>query len=450
MNYLPDWNSLDKRPIPNWFREAKFGIFIHWGVYSVPAWRKVESEKYGSYAEWYYARVMYNETNGGKEFHDKNYGENFEYRDFASQFKAELFDPNFYADLISQSGAKYVVLTSKHHDGYCLWPTKNKHKINWNSNDIGPKRDLVGELTAAIRKKGLKMGLYYSMIEWENTQTHRTESGFFLPKKIMDKYIISQDKYINETLIPELKELVMNYHPSLLFSDGGEWDLDEEDSQTKNFLSWLYNETEVKDEIVVNDRFFKGMPGNHGDYYSSEYNDAEHIQQDQPWEESRGIGGSYGFNRAENWYDYNSTKELVYELIDIVSRGGNLLLNIGPAADGTIPVIMQERLIEIGNWLKINGEGIYSTHCLPTPQIHSSEQKLFFTGKNNLQFLFFTKWTENISFPWRDSPPKKLLLLGTDFDLEYKIENQKITIELPRLTIDELPCLYLWGIKILI
>ena len=83
MNYIPDWNSLDKRPIPNWFREAKFGIFIHWGIYSVPAWRKIDIERYGSYAEWYYARVMYNETNGGKEFHDKNYGENFEYRDFA-------------------------------------------------------------------------------------------------------------------------------------------------------------------------------------------------------------------------------------------------------------------------------------------------------------------------------------------------------------------------------
>ena len=449
MNYLPEWSSLDQRPIPNWFREAKFGIFIHWGVYSVPAWRNIETERYGSYSEWYYARVMYNETNGGKEFHTKNYGENFEYRDFAPLFKAELFDPIFFAELIQKSGAKYVVLTSKHHDGYCLWPTKNKHKINWNSKDIGPKRDLVGELTSAIRKKGLKMGLYYSIIEWESTKTHRTESGYFLPEKMIQKYGISEEKYIEETLLPELKELVENYHPSLLFSDGGEWDLDEDVSQIKNFLTWLYNESEVKNEIVVNDRFFKDMPGNHGDYYSSEYNDAEHIQKDQPWEENRGIGGSYGFNRAENWSNYNSTKELLYELIDIVSRGGNLLLNIGPDSDGTIPVVMQERLIEIGNWLKINGEGIYSTHCLPQPQIITEEQKLYFTGKKLNQYIFFTRWNKSIKFPYQGTAPNQISLLGTTINLSYKIEDEIISIDLPRLTIDELPCLHLWGIKMI-
>ena len=115
--YTPQWKSLDERPLPQWFADAKFGIFIHWGVYSVPAWRKIESGRYASYAEWYYARVMDNENNGGYDFHRKNYGEDFEYRDFAPLFKAELFKPEQWADLFKRAGAKYVVLTSKHHYG---------------------------------------------------------------------------------------------------------------------------------------------------------------------------------------------------------------------------------------------------------------------------------------------------------------------------------------------
>lgn len=446
--YSPSWQSLDSRPIPSWFRNAKFGIFIHWGVYSVPAWRKLEEERYASYAEWYYARVMYNEANGGKEFHDKNYGSEFEYRDFAPHFKAALFDPNFYADLFQQAGAKYVVLTSKHHDGYCLWPTKNKHKKNWNVADVGPKRDLVGELTNAVREKGLKMGLYYSIIEWESTPTHRTESGYFLPKHIIDKYGISPTNYVNDTLIPELKEIVTNYQPSLIFSDGGEWDLEEEFSQTKPFLTWLYNDSPVKDEVVVNDRFFKGMPGQHGDYFSSEYNDAEHVQQDQPWEESRGIGDSYGFNRAENWNNYNTTKDLILELVDIVSRGGNLLLNIGPNADGTIPVVMQERLIEMGRWLEVNGEGIYDTHRIETPNILSENQQLYFTGKSDALYVFFSKWTTEIRFPWKKAKPTNAILLGKDLQLDFELKDNELIINIPRLTIDEIPCLHLWGVRV--
>jgi len=442
------WNSLDQRPIPTWFQNAKFGIFIHWGVYSVPAWRKLENERYASYAEWYYARVMYNETNDGKAFHEKNYGADFEYRDFAPLFKAELFDADFFAEIIAQSGAKYTVLTSKHHDGYCLWPASNNYKQNWNSVAIGPKRDIVGELTTAIKQKGLKMGLYYSMIEWESCPTHRTESGYFLPDAIIQKYQIPVERYANEVLIPELKELVNNYTPSLIFSDGGEWDLDENYAQTKEFLSWLYSESPVKDEIVVNDRFHKGMPGVHGDYYSSEYNDAEHIQNDHPWEESRGIGDSYGFNRAENWNHYTTTKNLILELVDIVSRGGNLLLNIGPAADGTIPVVMQERLIEIGRWLKVNGEGIYSTRTHTTKQIISKEQQLYFTQNETAVFVFFTQWKQAISFEYTLTTPKNIEILGIKHFLNWKLENQLLSIEIPKLTIDEIPCLHVWGMKI--
>lgn len=449
MKYDPTWESIDQRVTPEWFQKAKFGIFIHWGVYSVPAWRKVEPEIYASYAEWYYARVMYNESNEGRDFHVKNYGEDFEYRNFAPLFKAELFDANFYADLFKKAGAKYVVLTSKHHDGYCLWPSKSRYKENWNSVAIGPKRDIVGELSTAVKNSGLKMGLYYSIIEWESNWTHRTESGYFLPNNIISKYQIPEKDYVDKNLLVELQDLVEKYEPALLFSDGGEWDADEDTFRTKEFLAWLYNETTIKSEVVVNDRFCKGMPGKHGDYFSSEYNDAPDIQNDFLWEENRGIGGSYGFNRAENIEDYSSSEKLIHELIQVVSKGGNYLLNVGPASDGTIPVIMQERLLDIGNWLKINGEAIYNTSKNNNLlNVSVTNNTVFFTKNENTNYLIFTEWSDLIEVDIKNNLKfKTIKMLGHDGDIEYTISNNRITIQIPKLTINQLPCFYAWVLK---
>lgn len=448
--YQASWESLDQRPMPEWFSQAKFGIFIHWGVYSVPAWRKLEEGRYASYAEWYYARVMDNKANGGYEFHRANYGEDFEYRDFAPLFKAELFNPDQWAQLFKKSGAKYVVLTSKHHDGYCLWPTENKHKVNWNSGDIGPERDLLGELSSSVRNEGLKMGLYYSIPDWESIPRKADASEYYIRKEFVDKYGISPEKYRDEIAIPQLYELVNKYQPSLIFSDAGEWIYDDEFWKTKEFLSWLYNESPSKDDVVVNDRFCKGMPANHGDYFSSEYKDAEESKLNKYWEESRGIGGSYGFNRAENIEDYSSSKELILELIDIVSRGGNLLLNVGPTADGRIPVIMQERLLDIGAWLEVNGEAIYETMPYDFKKMNSGESEVYFTAKKKHLFAFFSKWKNKLELELvEDDVVKNVSLLGYEGKIKWEInkENQLI-ITIPTLTIAQIPCQHVWVFKI--
>ena len=447
--YENTWESLDSRPIPTWFEDAKFGIFIHWGVYSVPAWRQLEPGLYASYAEWYYARVMFNPDNGGEAFHNLNYGADFEYRDFGPMFRAELFDPDLWADLFQQSGAKYVVLTSKHHDGYCLWPTRSPYKANWNSMDVGPKRDLVGDLTDAVRAKGLKMGLYYSNIEWESSWTHRTESGYYLPDWLIEKYKIPEDLYVDMHMNPQLKELVMNYEPSLIFADGGEWDGTDEYWKTKDFLAWLYNDSPVKNEVVVNDRFAKDMPGNHGDYYSSEYQDTKAVGAGHPWEESRGIGGSYGFNRAENINDYSTSEELIHELIDIVSRGGNLLLNVGPTADGRIPVIMQQRLLDIGAWLDINDEAIYDSRKREVSSQENGEQKLYFTTKAGSMYCLFDQWSKGIVIELIDSEKAKgVSLLGWEGEINWKTDGESLQIELPRIGPDEIPCDHAWTLKV--
>lgn len=388
---------------------------------------------------------MEDTINGGKEFHNRVYGEDFEYREFGTMFKAELFYPDEWADLFKRSGAKYVVLTSKHHDGYCLWDTKSPYKTDWNSVTVGPHRDLLGDLSNAVRSKGLKMGLYYSIIEWE---THPRKGNYFINQKYVDQYRIPEEKYIDELLHFQLKELVNNYEPSVIFFDAGEWGGDDEYWQAKDFLSWLYSESPVKEEVVVNDRFFEGMPGNHGDYYSSEYKDADGIGINHPWEESRGIGGSFGFNRDENINDYSTTTELIHELIDIVSRGGNLLLNVGPTADGRIPVIMQERLTEIGDWLDINGEAIYETKP-QTSKISSENDNVYFTSKNNDSFALCTSWPqENLQIKGIESPIKNISLLGYSNIIEWKQSNGNLTIMTPIINFSKVPCLYAWVFKI--
>lgn len=337
-HYQPNWESLDKRPIPDWFQQAKFGIFIHWGVYAVPGW----STK-GNYAEWYQQGLETTDS-ARKQFHRAKFG-NRTYYELANDFKAELFKPDEWARLFEKSGAKYIVLTSKHHDGFTLWPSKEANKtwgFPWNATAIGPKRDLLGELFAAVRKTSVHAGMYYSLYEWFNPL-----------------WKTNREKFVEEHTWPQMKDLINNYQPDVFWTDG-DWDASAETWKSQQFLAWLYNESPVKDKIVVNDRWGAGIRFKHGGIYTPEYQPDLDFE-DHYWEESRGMGYSYGYNREEDAWDYNSTQSLIIALIDKVSRGGNFLLDIGPDEHGKIPPIMQERLLEMGNWLQVNGEAIYGT-----------------------------------------------------------------------------------------
>lgn len=350
--YEPKWESIDSRPTPEWWIDAKFGIFVHWGVYSVPAFAPK-----GEYAEWYWDRIgnagdpdpssddarIRRET---RAFHEHHYGEAFPYRNFAERFTAELFDAKSWARMFRNAGAKYVVLVSKHHDGFALWPSREADASwgrDWNSVDLGPRRDVVGELTQAVRAEGLEMGFYFSLYEWFN------------PLWVAKDF----DAYVERHLFPQFKDLVTRYSPSVIFSDG-EWDLSSQRWRAPELLSWLFNDSPVAQRVVVNDRWGAETRHRHGGYYTTEYG-AGLPGATHPWEENRGLGHSYGFNRHEQLADYATGRQLLLTLIDTVSRGGNLLLNVGPTADGRIPVIMQDRLAYLGQWLKHNGEAIYAS-----------------------------------------------------------------------------------------
>jgi alpha-L-fucosidase len=336
--YEPNWESIDKRPIPIWFNAARFGVMVCWGPYCVPSYAPK-----GEYAEWYWNRVR-----SGKgpfyDFHRKNYGADFDYHRFGPMMGGELFNPDDWADLFAESGAKYVVMAANYHDGFCLWPSP--YSPGWNAKETGPRRDVLGEVTAAVRKRGIKMGIYYSLYEWYHPlwQSDRT-------------------RYVNEHFLPQIKDVVTKYSPAFIFADG-DWDMpDFRKWRSDEFLAWLYNQSPCKNDVVVNDRW-GGVRGKHGDVYESEYGGGN-FPPTHAWQEDRGMGSSYGYNRNEDVRDYNTRGQLLQMLAKCAGNGGNLLLNVGPTADGRIPVIMQERLLQIGQWLKVNRDAIYGTQHSP-------------------------------------------------------------------------------------
>ena len=348
--FEPTWESLNARKSPEWFRDAKLGIFIHWGVYSVPSICDLST-----YSEWYLWWLKTG-SHGGlvRKFHEKNYGADFGYEEFAPMFRAELWDPQQWAGLFKRAGARYVVLVSKHHDGFALWPNEHAGKArgyDWNSVDTGPKRDLCGELAEAVRAEGLRMGFYYSFMEWDNPLYVQND-----PEAVK--------RYVDEMMIPQIEELVTRYQPAVFWPDG-EWNLPDTSWRSTEILEWLYENCANPEELVVNDRWGRGLRGQVGDYYTTEYgsmgNSSGVADETKPFEECRGIGHSFAFNRLENYDAYLTRDALVQMLIDLVAKGGGMLLNLGPTADGRIPVIQQDRLVALGEWLEVNGEAIYGT-----------------------------------------------------------------------------------------
>lgn len=326
------WDSLRNRTYPAWFQEAKLGIFIHWGVYSVPAYSGPES-----YAEWFLRGLQANDSLRIQFMH-QNFGEDFSYRDFAPLWKAELFDANEWAELFEKAGARYMILVAKHHDGYCLWPSE--YAPQWNSQYF-QGRDFVGEMAAAVRKHNIRFGLYYSLAEWNNP-LHRWYTD---PHEAIQPYV-------EQHMIPQFKELVGTYKPDLLFADG-EWFNSAEEWHARELISWYYQL--VGDEAIVNDRWGHGSDIG---FITPEYSSGG-VEADRPWAEVRGLGRSFGLNRNEKLGAYLTPRQLIHLFVRTVAHGGGLIINVGPAADGQIPLLQQERLTKLGQWIKQNEEAIY-------------------------------------------------------------------------------------------
>ncbi|VDN57505.1 unnamed protein product [Dracunculus medinensis] len=335
--YEPTWESIDSRPIPLWYQKAKFGIFCHWGVYSVPAFK----------SEWFWWQWKTARNLAVLEFMRKNYRPETTYADFAHEFTAEFFDANKFREIVEASGAKYFVFTSKHHEGYTMWPSKTSW--NWNSVDVGPKKDIVGELKTAFSSAGIHFGLYFSLFE------------FFNPYYIQDQQKNTSD-YVERRSYPQLLELVNIYEPELIWSDG-DWEMSENYWKSKEFLAWLYNESPIKDNVVVNDRWGTGVMGNHGGFltYSDNFNPGHLLP--RKWENCMTLDKySWGFRKNLESSDVRNVSQLIRELVTTIACNGNFLLNVGPNKYGIIPAIFEDRLRELGKWVNRNKDAIFDTY----------------------------------------------------------------------------------------
>ena len=443
--YQPATESLRKHKTPQWFEDAKFGVFIHWGVYAVPAFHEWYVEFISPKANFgfMFGGPPYTATQGNLpdelfrsgireeayKYHLDHWGPNFAYDDFIPMFKAEKFDPAAWAALFEEAGAKYVVLTAKHGDEYALWPSKFTRR---NSMDTGPHRDLAGDLTKAVRGQGMKMGFY-----------HNTTYTFW------DQRYPGRDwvEYMNNSI----KELVDRYRPSVLWGDVTVGPVYTRNGQglpadywnSKEVLAYFYNHSQDPAEVVANDRWGRDTDGKKvGDYATPERARMNRIMAEK-WETCDSLDPtSWGHNARLKPGDYMTPNQLVDYLVDVVSKNGNLLINIGPRADGTIPEIMQECLRQTGRWLRVNGEAIYGTRCWTTYR----DGDVRFTRKGDTLYAIALEWPEDdlklASLAGVDVV--KVEMLGLNEPVKWKQQSDGLVIQPPA----KRPCRYAYTFKI--
>ncbi|XP_041664065.1 tissue alpha-L-fucosidase-like [Cheilinus undulatus] len=417
VRYTPDWDSLDARPLPQWYDDAKFGIFIHWGVFSVPA--------YGTFSEWLWCWWKYDNHTDVIKFMEENYPPGFAYADFATQFKAEFFNPHDWADIFYSSGAKYVVFTSKHHEGYTMWPSLTSW--NWNSMDVGPHRDIVGELAVAIKKRGLHWGLYHSLFEWFN------------PLYMLDKANgFKTQHFVAAKALPELVDLVVTYEPELIWSDG-DWQAPDTYWNSTQFLAWLYNDSPVKDTVVTNDRWGKGCYCKHGGYYNCKDRFTPSRLPDHKWEKCQTIDKrSWGYRRNMKLSEVMDLPSIIRDMVYVVALGGNYLLNIGAMSDGMIAPVFEDRLRGLGGWLKVNGEAIYATKPWRV-QNETETVDVWYTAKNLTVYAIILGWPTKQPFELLSPTPSKdtkvTMLDYPDVPLKWAPLNQTdgIAVAMPEM-----------------
>ena len=432
--------SLNRHPLPKWYADAKLGIFIHWGLYSVPGWAVLTPEgetlspeeylKRNPYAEWY-LNTLRLEGSPTQGYHKEHYGADYDYYNFAETFDREIqkWKPEEMARAFKVAGARYVVLTSKHHEGFTLWPSELP-------NPTLPKdrqhatRDLVGELTSAVRAQGMRMGLYYSGgYDWT-----------FIPGPIRNweqaKTVQPQTEGYGKYVDAHMRELIRKYQPAVLWND-----IDYPKSgHPLEIMAEYYN---AIPDGVIDDRF--GVA--HSDFVSPEYETLSKIQE-KKWEECRGLGRSFGYNRAEGDAQTIKKDELIYLLVDIVSKNGNLLLDVGPEADGTIPAVQMDRLKALGAWLGQNGEGIYGSRPWIRAEGETTDGlKVRFTQAAGVVYAYLlgepkrrTVTITNITL----RPGAVMTLLGAGGPLAWKQKGSDIEVSLP----ESLPGKYAYGLRI--
>jgi alpha-L-fucosidase len=455
--FRANWESFHKYEVPEWYKDAKFGIFIHWGVYSVPA--------FGN--EWY-PRNMYRRGSEEYKHHLASYGpqDKFGYKDFIPMFKAERFDPAAWAELFRKAGAKYVVPVAEHHDGFALY---DSGLSDWTAAKMGPHRDVIGELGKAVRAAGLHFGV----------SSHRVEHNFFfdvgraIPSDVNDaKYAafygpahawlanaagtpLSNDfTYVSsawaDDWLARATELVQKYRPEIVYFD---WWIGQPllRPNLTRFAAYYYNDSLRRgDHIGVINYKDYAMPDYAGvlDVERGELGDTRPLY----WQTDTSVSNkSWGYIKDDT---FKSSEFVIHELIDIVSKNGNLLLNIGPRSDGVIPEEAQQVLLDVGSWLDVNGEGIFGTRpwrtygegptkVMPgafhdTDRVSYTSEDFRFTTRSNTLYAIGMAWPANSEAVIRSLAQRSgtqqvraVSLLGSDVRVRFEQGADGLRVHLP-------------------
>lgn len=471
-SYEATWESLSRHQVPDWLMDAKLGIYAHWGLYAVPAYRGPA-----------YGKEMYEEGSDVYEFHTEHYGppEEFGYRDFISGFSVEKFDPAEWAELIHASGAKFAGICVVHHDGFGLW---DSDVYGWNAGKVGPKRDLYGELVRELRDRGLKVAATFH---------HARSFNWFLPREYSDKARKNWDifnpaykeTYWNEVTGSweefvqqwgaKVKEVLDRYEPDFLWFDGMRSKLNNDallSRRVREVFAYYYNQAlERNVEVEIANKLPSGGLFNFPKDFGILCYENNRDRPDMPpreWLTDRAMGYPWGYVRDKN---YIPVDDHVNSLVDIVSRGGIFMLSLTPKANGEIPPREKRIMSEMGQWLKINGEAIYGTRPWTVYGEGPTEMKAMrrghvkwdysdltaqdirFTRKNNTLYAVALDWPEDGMVVVRTLSSKKRIstdgissvsLMGYEGDVEWSRDADGLTVMLP----DTPPCEYAYSLRI--
>ena len=451
--YQSNWASLTQHATPKWFEDAKLGIFIHYGLYSVPAWAptakltergEIDWSKFrpdlsdwfanDPYAEWYMNTMAIKGSPTWKH-HIETYGEKFSYLDFIPMFNREAakWNPDQWAELFKEVGARYIVPTTRHHDGFKLWHSE-VHNPHRKADQQGTQRDIIGELATAVRKQGIHMGIYFSGgLDWSFTEKP------IISMQDMYDHVPQSEEY-GQYAYALLEELIRHYQPDDIWNDIAY-------PQTGNMPQFIADYYNLVPEAAIDDRFaMASKQPEHADYTTPEGVWPNKIV-DKKWESCHALGTSFGYNQNEGPEYMLSTGKLIEMFVDIVSKNGNLLLDIGPRADGSIPELQLSRLREFGKWLRVNGEAIYETR----PWVRSEGKTrdgvpIRFTQKGDSLYAILlakpkTRDIEVESLLLKEGT--KVQMLGANGNLSWTGSGENLNLTLP----NEMPGDHAFAIK---
>ena len=397
-----------------WWRDARFGMFIHWGLYAVPA-GMYKGKRVDGIGEW----IM---NNGKIPVAD--------YEKYAQQFNPIGFNADEWVRRAKSAGMKYIVITSKHHDGFCLWDSK---VTQWDAVDATPfKRDILKELSAACRRHGVKLCFYHSIMDWHHPDA---QAPFYPNYNDTSKSNPDFDRYVETYLKPQIAELLTNYGPIGVLWFDGEWIKDWTEPKGKDMYAYVRG---LQPKIIINNRVGKGRKGMEGlsesDEYAGDFGTPE--QQIPPtglpgvdWETCMTMNDTWGYKSYdENW---KSSETLIRNLADIASKGGNFLLNVGPTPEGLFPRTIEQRLEDMGKWMAVNGQSIYGTTASPIGRPEWGRC----TAKGDRLYLHVFNWPADgkLDVPLAGAKPAKAYLLADRkrASLPVAAGQDKLTISVP-------------------